>query len=65
MDIQIRYQADTGEITPITGEEELNMELSMGLTVECLETNSGEIYLVEIQNGKKVAYPANETAEPK
>ena len=61
MDIQIRYDESTGEIEKVAGTEELDMELSMGLAVECLELNTNQTFLVEMQDGKVTAKPA-ETA---
>lgn len=61
MDIQIRLDAATGEIEKVSGSEELDMELSMGLAVECLELNSNQVYLIELEDGQIKAKPA-ETA---
>lgn len=58
MDIQIKYDTATGEIEKIAGAEELDMELSMGLAVECLELNSNQVYLVEMVDGQIKASPA-------
>ena len=59
MDIQISLDAH-GDIQVHQGQEELNMELSMGLEVECLERNSQQVYLIELVNGKMLAKPASE-----
>lgn len=58
MDIQIKYNPETGELEKVAGAEELDMELSMGLAVECLELNSNQVYLVEMEDGNIVAKPA-------
>ena len=58
MDIQIKWDATSGEIEKVAGAEELDMELSMGLTVECFELNSNEVYLVEMVDGNVMAKPA-------
>jgi len=62
MDIQIKLDPNTGNIECIAGQEEMDMELSMGLAVECLEVNSGQVYLVESVDGILKAAPASATA---
>jgi len=57
MDIQIRLD-DAGAVETVSGGEEMNMELSMGLAVECLELNSNSAYLVCLVDGKLQAKPA-------
>jgi len=57
MDIQIRLD-DAGVVEAVSGGEEMNMELSMGLAVECLELNSNCAYLVSLVDGKLQAKPA-------
>lgn len=58
MDIQIKLDSATGDIEKVAGAEELDMELSMGLAVECLELNSNQVYLVEMVDGQIKASPA-------
>lgn len=58
MDIQIKFSSDTGDLEIISGEFELKMELNMGLSVECLELNSGDIYIITMEDGIMVAAPA-------
>lgn len=58
MDIQIKLDSTTGNIEKVAGAEELDMELSMGLAVECLELNSNQVYLVEMVDGQIKASPA-------
>lgn len=60
MDIQISLDAHSN-IQVHQGQEELSMELSMGLEVECLERNSQQVYLIELVNGKMRAKPASES----
>ena len=62
MDIQIKLDPTSGNIECIAGQEEMDMELSMGLAVECLEINSGQVYLVEMIDGTLKAAPADATA---
>ena len=62
MDIQIKLDPTSGNIEFIAGQEEMDMELSMGLAVECLEINSGQVYLVEMIDGTLKAVPADATA---
>ncbi len=57
MDIQIRLD-EYGTVEKVTGSQEMEMELSMGLTVECLELNSNRAYLVTLENGQLQAKPA-------
>ena len=57
MDIQISIETN-GDIQIHQGQEELEMELSMDLAVECLERVSGEVYLIEMVDGAMVAKPA-------
>ena len=62
MDIQIRLDQTTGQIEKVAGADELDMELSMGLSVECLELNTGQVYLVEMVNGKITASSVSQMA---
>lgn len=62
MDVQIKLDQDTGRIEVISGKDELDMELSMGLTVECLELNTGQVYLIEMINGEMKASSVSEMA---
>ena len=57
MDIQIRLD-NSGAVETVCGGEEMDMELSMGLAVECLELNSNTPYLVNLVDGKLQAKPA-------
>ena len=59
MDIQIKI-SESGEIEVLQGQEELEMELSMGLAVECLEVNSQQVYLIENIDGQMIAKLASE-----
>lgn len=52
MDIHIRFNPSNQHIEVLQGHEELEMELSMGLAVECLDTNTNKIMLLEIVEGK-------------
>jgi len=56
MDIQIRLD-EYGTVEKVTGSQEMDMELSMGLAVECLELNSNRPYLVTLENGQLQAKP--------
>ena len=62
MDVQIKLDQGTGSIEVISGKDELDMELSMGLTVECLELNTGQVYLIEMINGEMKASSVSEMA---
>ena len=62
MDVQIKIDQGTGSIEVISGKDELDMELSMGLTVECLELNTGQVYLIELINGEMKASSVSEMA---
>ncbi len=62
MDVQIKLDQGTGSIEVISGKDELDMELSMGLTVECLELNTGQVYLIELINGEMKASSVSEMA---
>ncbi len=57
MDIQIRLD-ESGGIEKVAGAEELDMELSMGLAVACLELNSNSPFLISLIDGKLQAKPA-------
>lgn len=62
MDITIKVDQNSGHIEKVTGAEELDMELSMGLAVECLELNTGQTYLVEIIDGEVKASSISQMA---
>jgi hypothetical protein len=62
MDIQIKLDQNTGHIEKVSGADELDMELSMGLSVECLELNTGQIYLVEMVDGQMIACSISQMA---
>lgn len=55
MDIQIRFNPNNQHIEVLQGHDELEMELGMGLAVECLDTNTNKIMLLEIIDGKMQA----------
>lgn len=62
MDVQIKLDQSTGNIEVISGKDELDMELSMGLSVECLELNTGQVYLIEMIDGKMKASSVSQMA---
>lgn len=59
MDIQIRFNPSNKHIEVLQGHDELEMELSMGLAVECLDTNTQRIMQLEIIDGKMHAQYAD------
>ena len=62
MDLQIKLDQSTGNIEVISGKDELDMELSMGLSVECLELNTGQVYLIEMIDGEMKASSVSQMA---
>lgn len=62
MDVQIKLDQSTGNIEVISGKDELDMELSMGLSVECLELNTGQVYLIEMIDGEMKASSVSQMA---
>ena len=62
MDVQIKLDQSTGNIEVISGKDELDMELSMDLSVECLELNTGQVYLIEMIDGEMKASSVSQMA---